>query len=144
MSIDIFFYTQTDPESWCWCVIITWSTYMEYIIDFFSILKDMLLILEHSFYLHQQGHPKPLSLAAERYKAPDSCGRVEKALKGVVERYGKASHGQKVNMVTNVILQNHMCVLIIPFIVLFVDGFPQSFHQLNQDAAGYDFGLFQM
>ncbi|KAF8128558.1 hypothetical protein EV363DRAFT_1107361, partial [Boletus edulis] len=69
---------------------------------------DIILISEHSFFLYQQNDPKPFSSASEKYKASDSCRRVRKALKVVFKQYGKLSYDDKVDMVTNVILQNHM------------------------------------
>ena len=78
----------------------------------------MLLILEHSFELHQKGVDQPLLVAAQKYKR-GSHGNIEEALKEVFKQYGKASQDQKVEMVTNIILQNHLCVLNSPTYICF-------------------------
>lgn len=75
---------------------------------------DILLILEHSFYLHQQGDHQPVSSAAQMYKASKSRDRVNLALKEVFEQYAKASDDQRADMVINVVLQNRMYVFM-PF-----------------------------
>ncbi|KAF8128597.1 hypothetical protein EV363DRAFT_1101545, partial [Boletus edulis] len=69
---------------------------------------DIILISEHSFFLYQQNDSEPFSSAAEKYKGSDSCKRVTKALEVVFKQYGKLTYGDKVDMVTNVIVQNHM------------------------------------
>ncbi|KAF8547190.1 hypothetical protein OG21DRAFT_1501683, partial [Imleria badia] len=70
----------------------------------------MLLILEHSFQLHQQSVCQPLSSATQKFKALNSHwhGRIEEALEEVFRQYATASQDQKVDMVTHVIMQNHM------------------------------------
>ncbi|KAF8452629.1 hypothetical protein L210DRAFT_3499535 [Boletus edulis BED1] len=45
---------------------------------------------------------------AEKYKGSDSCKRVTKALEVVFKQYGKLTYGDKVDMVTNVIVQNRI------------------------------------
>ncbi|KAH0826999.1 hypothetical protein J3R83DRAFT_4663 [Lanmaoa asiatica] len=93
------------------------------------------MILEHSFCLYQQKYLDlylVISSAAQKYKASDSHGRVEKALEEVFKEYGKASENQKVDMVTNVILQHHMYVLDSPFNILSVYSYAQYLHQLDQ------------
>lgn len=83
----------------------------------------MLCILEHSFQIHQQGVHQPLSSATQKYKALDSHGMIEEALEGVFEQYDSASQDQKVEMVTNIILQNHLYVLNTPSSILSINGF---------------------
>ncbi|KAF8119953.1 hypothetical protein EV363DRAFT_1193980, partial [Boletus edulis] len=81
----------------------TWKQILKYGVD-------ILLILEYSFYLHQQGVTQPLSSAAQKYKASGSQDGLRKALEEVFKQYDKASQAEKVDMITNVILQNHMYV----------------------------------
>jgi len=69
---------------------------------------DAILILEHSFYLSQQNDPQPVSSAAEKYIASNIPVSVAKALKDVLKQYNKASFGEKVAIVLNVIIQNRM------------------------------------
>ncbi|KAF8120843.1 hypothetical protein EV363DRAFT_1104144, partial [Boletus edulis] len=70
---------------------------------------DIILISELSFFLCQQNDPQPFSSAVQKYKASDSPGRAKKALEEVFKEYtNHASYDQKVEMVTNVILQNNM------------------------------------
>ncbi|KAF8555199.1 hypothetical protein OG21DRAFT_1521950, partial [Imleria badia] len=45
---------------------------------------------------------------AQKYKTSDSHGRVKKALEEVFKQYGRASYDERVDMATNVILQNHV------------------------------------
>ena len=67
----------------------------------------MILIAEHSFYLSQKNDPRPFSTAAQLYKASDIPARVQMALEEVVKQYGKLSDKEKVDMLSNIILQNH-------------------------------------
>ncbi|KAF8447418.1 hypothetical protein L210DRAFT_943936, partial [Boletus edulis BED1] len=69
---------------------------------------DIILISELSFFLCQKNDPQPFSSAAQNYKASNSPGRAKKALEEVFKQYNHASYDQKVEMVTNVVLQNHM------------------------------------
>ncbi|KAF8415136.1 hypothetical protein L210DRAFT_953882 [Boletus edulis BED1] len=69
---------------------------------------DIILISEHSFFLCQKNDPQPFSSAAQNYEASNSPGRARKALEEVFKKYKHASYNQKVEMVTDVILQNHM------------------------------------
>ncbi|KAF8549897.1 hypothetical protein OG21DRAFT_1525518, partial [Imleria badia] len=55
----------------------------------------MVLILEHSFQLHQQDVQWSLLSVDEKYKASGSYDRLEEALKEVFKQYGKASQDQK-------------------------------------------------
>ncbi|KAF8549896.1 hypothetical protein OG21DRAFT_1514684 [Imleria badia] len=70
----------------------------------------MILILEHSFKLlhEEEGVDQPLLSAVQKYQALGLHGRLEEALKEVFKQYGKASPDQKMDMVTNMILQNHL------------------------------------
>jgi len=96
---------EAKSSSWCWCVeYLTWIHF----IDFNNV--DIIMISQHSYFLYQQHDSQPFSSAAKKYKGSDSHGRVKKALEEVFRQYGKASHDQKVEMITNVILQNHMYV----------------------------------
>ncbi|KAF8119478.1 hypothetical protein EV363DRAFT_1105507, partial [Boletus edulis] len=69
-----------------------------------------LLILEQSFYLSQQGDPDAVSSAAQEYKTSDIPTKVNVALKDVFTHYasGTASKNEKVDMICNIITQNHM------------------------------------
>jgi len=69
---------------------------------------DIILISELSFFLSQNNDPQPFSSAAQKYKASNSPGRIKKALEEIFKKYNHASHEEKVEMVTNVILQNHI------------------------------------
>jgi len=69
---------------------------------------DAILILEHSFYLFQQNDPHPVSSAAQKYIASNTPDRVGEALQDVFKQYNKASENEQVDMVLNVIIQNHM------------------------------------
>ena len=82
---------------------------------------DAILILEHSFYLSQHNDPQPFS-AAQKYFASNTPARVGQALKDVFKQYHKAPEDEKINMVFNLITQNHMPVgeLNICFNILFI------------------------
>ncbi|KAF8130252.1 hypothetical protein EV363DRAFT_1075147, partial [Boletus edulis] len=71
---------------------------------------ETLLILEQSFYLSQQGDPDAVSSAAQEYKTSDIPTKVNVALKDVFTHYasGTASRNEKVDMICNIITQNHM------------------------------------
>ncbi|KAF8130260.1 hypothetical protein EV363DRAFT_1335658 [Boletus edulis] len=71
---------------------------------------ETLLILEQSFYLSQQGDPDAVSSAAQEYKTSDIPTKVNVALKDVFTHYasGTASKNEKVDMICNIITQNHM------------------------------------
>ncbi|KAF8438523.1 hypothetical protein L210DRAFT_3544288 [Boletus edulis BED1] len=71
---------------------------------------ETLIILEQSFYLSQQGDPDAVSSAAQEYKTSDIPTKVNVALKDVFTHYasGTASKNEKVNMICNIITQNHM------------------------------------
>ncbi|KAG6369763.1 hypothetical protein JVT61DRAFT_13580 [Boletus reticuloceps] len=66
---------------------------------------------------------------AQKYKASNSPGRAKKALEEVFKKYDHASYDQKVEMVTNVILQNH--------IMLSINSFIQGLYQLKKKEAPY-------
>jgi hypothetical protein len=69
---------------------------------------DVLVILDHSFYLFHQKDPQPVQSAAEKYKASDIPKKVKLAMKEVFDQYSKASKEKKIDMILNVILQNRM------------------------------------
>ncbi|KAF8130308.1 hypothetical protein EV363DRAFT_1219247, partial [Boletus edulis] len=69
---------------------------------------ETLLILEQSFYLCQQGDPDAISSAAQEYKTSEIPTKVNVALKDVFTHYGTASKNEKVDMICNIITQNHM------------------------------------
>lgn len=69
---------------------------------------DRVLILEHSFHLFQQDIPRPFLTAAQQYKASSIPAKIRKALVEVVKQYDKLSDMEKVDMVSNIILQNCM------------------------------------
>ena len=83
----------------------------------------MILILEHSFYLSQQNDPQPVSSATEKYLASNTPARVGKALQDVFKQYNKASGVEKLDMIFNIIIQNHMGELNICFNTLFINTF---------------------
>ena len=85
--------------------------------------SDAILILEHSFYLSQHNDPQPVSSAAQKYFASNTPARVAQALKDVFKQYHKAPEDEKINMVFNLITQNHMPVgeLNICFNILFIN-----------------------
>ena len=97
------FYTETASTRWHWYVS---NECLLYIIFIPNI--GILLILEHSFHLHQQGVCPSLPTIAQKYEELGSQDGVKKALEEVFKRYGKASQEEKVEMITNVIHQNHM------------------------------------
>ncbi|KAG8213623.1 hypothetical protein J3R82DRAFT_10308, partial [Butyriboletus roseoflavus] len=72
------------------------------------------LISEHSFYLSQRNDSRAFSTAAKLYKASNISDMVGKALEEVVKQYGKLSDKEKVDMVSNIILLNHIGSLIHP------------------------------
>ncbi|KAF8123940.1 hypothetical protein EV363DRAFT_1178938 [Boletus edulis] len=72
-----------------------------------------LLILEQSFYLSQQGDPDVVFSAAQQYRISDIPTKVNTALKDVFIHYGTVSKEEKVDMICNIITQNHMGKLII-------------------------------
>ena len=80
---------------------------------------DVILILEHSFYLSQHD-PQPISSAVQKYNAANTPARVGNALEEVFKHYNKASETEKVDMVLKVIIQNHMGELNILFNILFI------------------------
>ena len=69
---------------------------------------DLILILDHSFYLSKQNDPTPFLTAAQQYKVSNIPARVRKALEGVVKQYGKLSIRERQDVVFNIILENHM------------------------------------
>lgn len=73
------------------------------------------MISKHSYFLHHQHNSQPFASAARDYKVSNSHDRISKALEEVFGLYGKASDAQKVDMVTDVILQIHMYVFNISF-----------------------------
>ena len=68
----------------------------------------ILLILEHSFHLHQQGVCPSLPPTIQKFKELGLQDGVKKALEKVFKEYGKASQKEKVEIITNVIHQNQM------------------------------------
>ena len=104
---------------------------------------DVILILEHSFYLSQQDTPQPVSLAVQQYNASNTPARVGKSLEDVFGQYNRASETEKIHMVLNIITQNRMGELNIHSSFLFVNNsIPQNFYELNKDSSlvlGYDF-----
>ena len=89
------------------------------------------MISELSFFLHLKHDPQPFSSAAKQYKASDSCNRISKALKEGFKQYEQASYEQKVEMIINVICQNHMYVFNItyssmPFLLIILFRAPIS------------------
>jgi hypothetical protein len=79
---------------------------------------DLLLILEHSFYLFHQKDSQPLLSAAQKYKASNIPKQVKSAMKGVFDQYKKATKEEKIKMLVNVILQNRMSMLSISSIFI--------------------------
>jgi len=96
------------------------------------------VISKHSYFLHQQHDPQPFFSAAKHYKASDLPDRIKKALEKVLKQYGKASYAEKVDMVTNVILQNSMYVFNILFNTLSVNNFMQNLHSLDKENDLYE------
>jgi len=90
-----------------------------------SYNSDIIVISKHSYFLHQQHDPHPFLSAANHYKASDSHDRIKKALEEVFIQYGKVSHGQKVTMVTDVILQNALYCMWLTYssTLFFVENF---------------------
>ena len=74
----------------------------------FSCNVDIILILQHSFYLTQQKILQPTASAIQRYNASGISTRVAMALKDVFKQYYKISEQEKVDMILNVIVQNFM------------------------------------
>ncbi|KAF8556884.1 hypothetical protein OG21DRAFT_1551482 [Imleria badia] len=72
---------------------------------------DALIISEHSFHLAQQNDPQPISSAAQRYSASSISAQVKMALKGVFQQYREVSEEEKVDMIFNLIMQNHMAIM---------------------------------
>ncbi|KAF8127826.1 hypothetical protein EV363DRAFT_1119478, partial [Boletus edulis] len=81
--------------------LITWQQYLQAGVE-------TLLILEHSFYLSQRGDSDPVSSAAQKYWMSDIPTKVNIALEDVFMQYGTASEEEKVAMICNVVMQNHM------------------------------------
>ncbi|KAF8438587.1 hypothetical protein L210DRAFT_251968 [Boletus edulis BED1] len=81
--------------------LISWKQYLQASVG-------TLLILEQSFYLSQQGDHDAVSSAAQEYKTSDIPTKVNVALKDVFTHYGTASKNEKVDMICNIITQNHM------------------------------------
>lgn len=96
----------------------------------------MLLVLEHSFQLHQEGVHQPFSLAKKKLNVLDLHAGVEKATNEVFEQYDKVSQDQKVDMVTNLIFQNHLYVWNIFSSILFVNSIMQRPHQPSSSNGG--------
>ena len=94
---------ETAPTKWHWYVSNACLLYIIFISN-----TGILLVLEHSFYLCKQGVHPSLPSIVQKYKELGSKDGVKKALKEVFKKYGKASQEEKVEMVTNVIHQNHM------------------------------------
>jgi hypothetical protein len=84
------------------------------------LFVDLLLILEHSFYLFHQKDSQPLLSSAQKYKASNIPKQVKLAMKGVFDQYKKATKEPKVEMLVNVILQNRMSMLSISLIVFLI------------------------
>ena len=86
---------------------------------------DAILILEHSFYLSQQNDPQPVSSAIQKYNASNMHARVGEALEDTLKQleYNKASENEKVDMILNVIIQNHLGRLNICYNILFINNF---------------------
>ncbi|KAF8127834.1 hypothetical protein EV363DRAFT_1124940, partial [Boletus edulis] len=81
--------------------LITWQQYLQAGVG-------TLLILEHSFYLSQMEDSDPISSAAQKYWMSDIPTKVNIALEDVSMQYGTASKEEKVAMICNVVMQNHM------------------------------------
>ncbi|KAF8443154.1 hypothetical protein L210DRAFT_3739897 [Boletus edulis BED1] len=79
----------------------TWQQYLQASVE-------TLLILEQSFYLSQQGDPNAVFSAAQQYRISDIPTKVNIALKDVFSHYGITSMKEKVDMICNIITQNHM------------------------------------
>jgi len=71
---------------------------------------DMLLVLEHSFYLFHNNVSQPVQSAAEKYTASNIPKQVKLAMKEVFKQYAKASEEEKVEMLLNVILEHRMTI----------------------------------
>jgi hypothetical protein len=97
---------------------------------FIDCFVDALLILELSFYLFHQKHSQPLLSAAQKYKASNRPKMVKSAMKDIFDQYGKISQEKKVQMILNVILQNHMSMLSISFIFHLITLYPQQLNEL--------------
>jgi hypothetical protein len=101
---------EENPSNFYWYIsffYVVFSTQnKQYVL--FHFFADLLLILEHSFYLVHQKDSQPLLSAAEKYKASNTPKNVRLATKGIFDQYGQASKEEKVEMISNVILQNRM------------------------------------
>jgi len=71
---------------------------------------DILLILEHSFYLFHQKDSQPVLSAIQKYKASNIPKKVKSSMKGVFNQYGKAFKEEKIEMILNVVVQNRMSI----------------------------------
>lgn len=70
----------------------------------------IILIAEHSFFLHQQNDSQSFCTAADKYKALNMHNKVEKALKETFRKYNKMSLDEKIHMVNKVLHENRMYV----------------------------------
>lgn len=80
---------------------------------------DVILILDLSFFLSQQMDPHPILSAAEKYKASNISAKVEVVLQDVSMQYSIASIEEKIGIIFNVVMQNHMSKSHICFHALF-------------------------
>ncbi|KAF8127835.1 hypothetical protein EV363DRAFT_1171570 [Boletus edulis] len=85
---------------------------------------ETLHILEQSFYLLQQGDPDAVSSAVQEYRTSDIPTMVNIALKDVFTHYDTTSKKEKVDMICNIITQNHTCLLLPPFRLAILRGCP--------------------
>ena len=64
--------------------------------------------MELSFFLSQEKDPQPILSAAEKYKASGISAKVEAVLQDVSMLYSTASQEEKIDMIFNVVMENHM------------------------------------
>jgi hypothetical protein len=78
------------------------------LVEKYQCFIDILLILEHSFYLFHQKDPQALQSAAGKYKTSNIPAKVKSAMEEVFNEYEAASEGEKIEMILNVVLQHRM------------------------------------
>ena len=83
------------------------------------IFIDSALILEHSFFLHQQNVPNPVAAAAQVYTSSGTSARVAKALTELFPQYNshEEEEDKMTELIMNVVSQHvigkpHKCLVI--------------------------------
>ena len=85
------------------------------------IFADSALILEHSFFLHQQNVPNPVAVAAQVYKSSGTSARVAKALSELCPQYN--SHEEEEDKMTELIMNvvsQHVIGKLYKYLVIFL------------------------